>query len=120
VVEVTEGGEEGTLFDLFLLKVLLLERLLIESSLGLVLAGRVLALVLTRVMVARARLRFALLGAAGNEVVGIAIVVASVLGPAMPSAHTVVVELREPDGHKCQLLIPKALHLLLYNRQQGR
>jgi cell division protein FtsL len=37
VVEVTEGGEEGTLLDLCLLEVLLLERLLVKSSLGLVL-----------------------------------------------------------------------------------
>jgi hypothetical protein len=120
VVEVAEGGEEGTLLDLCLLKVLLLERLLVESSLGLVLVGGVLALVPTRVMVVRARLRFALLGAAGNEVVGIATVVASVLGPATLPAHTVVVEPREPDGHKCQLLIPKDLHPLLCNRQQRR
>jgi hypothetical protein len=70
VVEVTEGGKEDTLLDLCLLKVLLLERLLVESSLGLVLAVGVLALAPTRVMVARARLRFALLGATGNEVVG--------------------------------------------------
>lgn len=45
--------------------------------------------------------------------VEIATVVASVLGPGMPPAHTVVVELREPVCHKCQLLIPKALDLLL-------
>jgi hypothetical protein len=56
VVKVAEGGEEGTLLDLCLLKVLLLERLLVESSLGLVLAGGVLALASTRVMVARVRL----------------------------------------------------------------
>jgi hypothetical protein len=116
VVEVTEGGEEGTLLDLCLLKVLLLECLLVASSLELVLAGGVLALAPTKVMVARARLRFALLGAAGNEVAGIATVVASVLGPATPPAHTVVVEPHEPAGHKCQLLISKTLHLLLCNR----
>ena len=84
------------------------------------LAGGVLYLAPTRVMVARARLRFALLGAAGNEVVEISTVVAFVLGPATPSAHTVVVEPLEPAGHKCQLLIPKALHLLLCTRQQRR
>jgi hypothetical protein len=58
MVEVAEGGEKGTLLDLCLLKVLLLERLLVESSLGLglVLAGGVLALMATRVMVARAKL----------------------------------------------------------------
>jgi hypothetical protein len=120
MVEVAEGGEEGTLLDLCLLKVLLLERLLIESSLGLVLAGGVLALVSTRVMVTRARLRFALLGATHNEVVWIAIVVASVLGPATSPVHTIVVEPREPASHKWQILIPKALHLLLCIRQQRR
>jgi hypothetical protein len=120
MVEVAEGGEEGTLLDIYLLKVLILERLLVESSLGLVLAGGVLALAPTRVMVARARLLFALLGAAGNEVVGIATIVAFVLGPTTPPTHTVVVEPREPAGHNCQLLIAKALHLLLYNRQQRR
>jgi hypothetical protein len=108
------------LLDLCLLKVLLLECLLVESSLGLVFARGVLAFAPTRVMVMRARLLFALLGAAGNEVVGIATVLASDLGPAMPLAHTVVVEPREPADHKCQLLVPKALHLLLCNRQQRR
>jgi hypothetical protein len=112
VVEVAEGGEEGTLLVLCLLKVLFLECLLVKSSLGLVLAGRVLALAPTRVMVAWARLRFALLGIARNEVVEIATVVASVLEPATPPTHTVVVEPLEPAGHKCQLL-PKALHLIL-------
>jgi hypothetical protein len=58
-------------------------------------------------MVAWAGLLFALLGAAGNEVVGIITVIASVLGPATPLAHTIVVEPREPAGHKCQLLIPR-------------
>ena len=46
VVEVTEGGKEGTLLGLVLLEVYLLERLHVESSLRLVLAGGVLALVL--------------------------------------------------------------------------
>jgi hypothetical protein len=103
-----------------LLKVLLLEHLLVESSLGLLLVGGVLALAPTRVMPARARLRLAFLREASNEVVGIAIVVASVLRPAMPLAHTVVVEPSELAGHKCQLVIPKALHLLLCDRQQRR
>jgi hypothetical protein len=40
VVEVAEGGEEGTLFDLCLLMVLLLECLLVESSLGLVVGAK--------------------------------------------------------------------------------
>jgi hypothetical protein len=56
VVEVAEADEEGTLLDLCLLKVLLLERLLVESSLGLVLSRGVLALAPTKVMVAWARL----------------------------------------------------------------
>jgi hypothetical protein len=58
VVEVTEGGEEGTLLDLVFLEVLLLERLLVESSLVLVLDGGVLplALVPARVVVTRASL----------------------------------------------------------------
>jgi hypothetical protein len=42
VVEVAEGREEGMLLDLCLLKVFLLERLLAESSLGLVLSEGVL------------------------------------------------------------------------------
>jgi hypothetical protein len=120
MVEVAEGGKEGTLLDRCLLKVLLLERLLVESSVGLVLARGVLALAPTRVMVMRAGLRLAFLGVAGNEVVGIATGLASVLRPAMPPAHTVVVEPHEPVGHKCQLLIPKALHLLLCDKQQRR
>jgi hypothetical protein len=48
MVEFAEGGKEGTLLDLGLLKVLLLECLLIESSLGLVLVGGVLTLALAR------------------------------------------------------------------------
>jgi hypothetical protein len=120
MVEVAGGGEEGTLLDLCLLKVLLLERLLVKSSLGLVLAGGVLALAPTRVMVEQAKLRFALPRAADNVVVRITTVVTSILGPATSSAHTVVVEPREPAGHKCQVLISKALHLLLCNRQQRR
>jgi hypothetical protein len=50
VVEVTEGGEEGALLGLGLLEVLLLEHLLVKSSLRLVLGG-VLALVLVLVEV---------------------------------------------------------------------
>ena len=58
MVKVTQGGEEGTLLDLHLLEVLLLERLHVESSLGLVLARGVLPLALapTRVVVARGQL----------------------------------------------------------------
>ena len=63
MVEVAQGGEEGTLFDLSLLEVLL-EHLLIKPSPGLVLARGVLLLALapTRVVVARANLLLALLG----------------------------------------------------------
>jgi hypothetical protein len=115
MVDVAEGGEEDTLLDLCMLKVLLLERLLIESSLGLVLPRGVLSLALTRVMVEQSRLCLAFFGTASNKVVRTATVVALVLGPATAPAHTVVVEPRESVGHKCQLLIPKALHLLLYD-----
>jgi hypothetical protein len=61
VIEVVEGGEEGMLLDLGLLEVVILECLLVESSLGLVLAGGVLplALVQTRVMVTRTTFQFA-------------------------------------------------------------
>ena len=48
MVEVAKGGEEGTLLDLNLLEVLLLERLLVGSALGLVLVRGVLMLALTR------------------------------------------------------------------------
>jgi hypothetical protein len=44
----------------------------------------VLALMSTRVMVTRASLLLALLGAASNEVVGVTVVEASVLGPTTP------------------------------------
>jgi hypothetical protein len=122
VVEVAEGGEECTLLDLGLLEVLLLERLLVESSLILVLAGGVLSLALapTRVVVMRTSLLLALLGATGDKVVKVAIVVTSVPRPAMWQTHTFVVEPRESTSHKHQLLIPKALHLLLYDGQQRR
>jgi hypothetical protein len=81
VAEVAEGGEEGTLNDLGLLEVLLLECLLVESSIRLVLAGGVplLALAPTRVVVAWASLRLALLGATNDKVVGITTVEASIL-----------------------------------------
>jgi hypothetical protein len=46
VVEVAEGDEEGMLLDLCLLEALLLEHLLVKSSIGLVLAGGVLPLAL--------------------------------------------------------------------------
>jgi hypothetical protein len=75
------GGKESTLVDLYLLKVLLLERILVESSLRLVLAGGVLSLALapTRVVVMRASLRLTLLRATGDKVVWVAAVEASIL-----------------------------------------
>ena len=121
MVEVTEGGKEGVLLDLHLLAVLLLERLPVKASHRLVPAGGVLllALVSTR-MVAWASLLLALLGETSDKVVEVATVVASILQSATPPSHTVVVEPCEPTGHKCQLLIPKALHLLLCDGQQKR
>jgi hypothetical protein len=102
VVEVAEGGEEGTLLDLCLLEVLLLECLLFKSSLGLVVAEGVLlfALASTKVMVTRASLLLALLRATGHEVFGVTAVVTSILRPAMSRVLAVVVKLREPTGHK--------------------
>lgn len=44
IAKVTKGGEEGMLFMLGLLKILLLDHLLVEPPLGLVLARDVLAL----------------------------------------------------------------------------
>jgi hypothetical protein len=107
MVEVVDGGKEGTLLNLRLLVVLLLERLLVEASVRLVLTGGVLALMPTRVMVARVSLLLVLLGAVGDEVVGVAAVEASILKPATPLAQTVVVKPREPTSHKRQLLIPQ-------------
>jgi hypothetical protein len=122
VVEVVEGGEESTLTDLGLLEVLLIECLLVESSLGLVLAGGVLLLVLAqiRVIVERANLKLALLGATSDKVVGVTVVETSILRPATPPVLVVVVEPREPTSHQRQLLIPEALHLLLCDRQKRR
>jgi hypothetical protein len=42
MVKIAERGQEGTLLDLDLLEVLLLECLLVKSSLGILLAGGVL------------------------------------------------------------------------------
>jgi hypothetical protein len=101
MVEVVEGGEEGTLLDLGLLEVLLLESLLVESSLRLVLAEGVLPLALapTRVVVTRASLLLALFGAISDKVVEVTIVEASILRPATPSVLAVVVEPREATDH---------------------
>jgi hypothetical protein len=110
VIEVAQGGEESTLLDLFLLELLLLERLLVRPPLGLMLAKGMLplALVPTRVLT-RASLSLSLHRATSDEVVRVATVVL-----------VVVVELRELAGHKRQLLIPKTLHLLFCDREQGR
>jgi hypothetical protein len=119
MVEVVEGGKEGTLLDLDLLEVLLLERLLVESSHGLLLARGVLSLALapTRVVVMWASLLLALLWATSNKVVRVATVEPSILQPIMALFLVVVVEPRESTGHQRQLLILEALHLLLYHRQ---
>jgi hypothetical protein len=120
MVEVVEGGEEGTFLDLGLLEVLL-ERLFVESFHGLILTRGVLPLALpsTRVVM-RASLRLSLLGATSNEVIRVTVVEASIPRPTTPLVLAVVVEPGEPAVHKCQLLIPKALHMLLYNGQQRR
>ena len=76
VVEVTEGGKEGTLLGLVLLEVYLLERLLVESSLRLVLAGGVLVLVHALAGVILVEGVLVLLGAVGNEVVGVSTAIA--------------------------------------------
>jgi hypothetical protein len=120
MIEVAKESEEGTLLDLCLLVVLLLECLLVVAPHEFVLAREVLVLALapTRVVVTLASHRLAILGAASDEVVGVATVEASFLGPTTPSVLAVIVEPREPTGNKRQLLIPKALHMLLYDRQQ--
>ena len=101
MVEVSEGDEEGTLLDLGILEVLLLECLLVQSSLGLVLAEGVLPLALApiRVVFAWASLRLALLGKNGDKVVKVAAVEASILRCATPSVMAIVVEQRELTGH---------------------
>jgi hypothetical protein len=79
-----------------------------------------LALVPTRVVITRASLLLSLLGTTSDEVVEVTVVEASILRPTTPPILAVVVQLHEPAGHKCQLLIPKAFHLLLCDRQQRR
>jgi hypothetical protein len=120
VVEVTEGGEEGTFLDIRLMEVFFLECLLVESSLGLGLAEEVLpiSLVPTRVVVTRANLLLTLNRKTSDEVVGVTAVEASILRTTMSLVLAIVVESREPTGHKRQLLIPEALHLFLYDGQQ--
>jgi hypothetical protein len=87
VVEVAQGGEEGTLLDLRFLEVLLLERLPVEPPPGLVLVRGVLLL--------------ALLGETSDEVVEIAVVVASIPRPATLHVLAVVVKLCELASYTC-------------------
>jgi hypothetical protein len=109
VVEVTEGGEEGALLGLGLLEVLLLERLLVESSLRLVLRG-VLALVLALARVVLVRGVLVLLGAVGDEVVGVSTAVASFLWTTITLAiQAVVMKPRELADDQWQLVVPKGL-----------
>jgi hypothetical protein len=109
VVEVTEGGEEGALLGLGLLEVLLLERLLVESSLRLVLRG-VLALVLALARVVLVRGVLVLLGAVGDEVVGVSTAIASFLWTTITLAiQAVVMKPRELADDQWQLVIPKGL-----------
>jgi hypothetical protein len=96
VVEVAEGGEEGTLLGLVLLEVLLLERLLVKSSIRLVLGG-VLALVLVLVGVILVGGVLVLLGAVDDEMVGVSTAIASFLWtPTTSPVPAVVVKPRKP------------------------
>jgi hypothetical protein len=99
---IIERGEQGMLLDLSLLEVLLLECLVVESSLRLVFAGCVLLLALapTRVVVARASLLLALLRATGDKVVRVTAVEASILRPTTLPILAIVMEPGEPTGHK--------------------
>ena len=113
VVEVAEGGEEGAFLSFGLPAVRLLDRLLVETALGLVLARGVVALILAlaRVVLVDEGL---LLGAVRDEVVRISTSIASLLRATTASAvQTVVVKPREPTDDECQLIIPKRLQLLL-------
>ena len=103
-----------------LLEVLLLDHLLVKHPLVLVLARGVLTLVLALVDIMRAGGVLALLGAFGTEVVRATTAEAALLLTSMPVVHAVVVEPREPVDDQRQLIIPKCLHLLLYNRNQRR
>ena len=102
VVEVAEGGEEGVLLGLGLLEVYLLERLLVESSLRLMLAGGVLALVLALAGVILVGGVLVLLEAMGDKVVGVSIAIASFLWTTtVPTIQVVVVKQREPADDQC-------------------
>jgi hypothetical protein len=79
LLKVAEAVEEGVLVSLGLLEELLLDRLLIKTSLRLVLAGGVPTLVLVLVGVILVGGVLVLLGAVGDKVVGISTAVASFL-----------------------------------------
>lgn len=115
------------LLNLLQLDVLLLDVLLVEATLlilglmlVLVLAGVVLVVgVLVRVILAGVML--VLLGAVGDVVVGVTTPKASFLWTTTtPVIQAVVVEPQESDDDKCQLIIPKRLHLLLCHSHKGR
>jgi hypothetical protein len=121
IVKVTERGKEGMLLGLDLLKVLLLEGVLIESSLWLVLAGGVLALVLALARVILVGGVLVLLRIVGDEVVRVSTSVASILRTTTtPVIQAVVVKPREPADDQYQLVVPKGLQLLLCDRHQRR
>ena len=62
-----------------------------------------------------------LLGEVGNEVVRISIAIATILRTTTALVvHEVVVKSRESVDDQCQLIVPKCLHLLHYNRHQRR
>ena len=93
VVKVAKGGEEGALLGLGLLAVLLLKRLLVESSLRLALAEGVLTLVLALVGVVLVGGVLVLLGVVSDEVVGVSIAIATLLRTTTTLAvHAVVVK----------------------------
>ena len=74
-----------------------------------------LVLALVRVMLAREVL--VLLGAVGDEVVGVSIAIASFLRTTTALAiQAVVVKPRELADDQCQLVVPKGVQLLLYDR----
>jgi hypothetical protein len=105
------------LLGLGLLEVLLLECLLVETFLQLVLVGGVLTLFLALARVMLAREALVLLGAMGDEVVGVSTVIASFLQTlTTPVVQAVVVKPQKPADDQCQLVIPKSLQLLLCDR----
>jgi hypothetical protein len=98
IVEVAEGGEEGALLSFGLLIVLVLECVLVESSLGLVLAGGVLMFVLVLVVIMLAK-GVLLLGAVGDKVVEVTIAEAALLRTTAPAVHALL------RNHENQLMI---------------